>query len=751
MTPKYRIEDESCFFYYEESDNFDDIFAELAMYKVTSPYKIIEENENKDVTNEFRKYMEDTGIVFCETVEKTMNKKLLEKTEYYSNFFNVYSFNGKKGVLTSPKYSQYKMEYQKLLDKGYVDIGHYEKHKIFYERNNEASPIYKYNKQGAIPEGDYDSLVANSTILAESVESFVENVKVLNEDWKEEEEEEEKEKEKSIEIEESDRIDFDVKMATKYKGRLYSILCFKYRGVEFIYAPKVLAERINEEQDFGTEILDEVTYFITPKQMDEMYEILRKTPSWKKFWTFCYHEGIYNNSVDYHFMETVERFEGKKYQIAKMESHYSQYLYTEKEAKDDKRFIEYLKKEFGIWDVCGVSKKELERIQDFLYDGRLYQEFDRFCKDNGIPNIIPEQDFEEGDKGFDFDTSEYRKAQERKNLPEGYGEDDEETLEISEAEYGRLSQTLDRFLAKKNPRWCKDGVVEERFAEFCENVKLPSICGHIRTNIKRCKDNAKNFEFCKNNNALVHEQFRNVSRFQNALQDAIKCSNNVYTDFLNIKDLATALMDEFSANNFQKKYDRYFAKESFTEESKIEDYTLRNRYKIEGTGKTVFERVTFSSLESTFDAVYVMDIKPPFKVIDLETREDATGKVMEIAEGQNHMFIDTEEIIKRLPDSFERFKDGAYCFEYLDKKDGKQITCLNRVNFKHIIGFKDLWRRNCVPFGFKRNFILFADLTQPSTPIYRIDYRRTADFESRRLLNESFEDYFSRIPDDWEN
>ncbi len=187
------------------------------------------------------------------------------------------------------------------------------------------------------------------------------------------------------------------------------------------------------------------------------------------------------------------------------------------------------------------------------------------------------------------------------------------------------------------------------------------------------------------------------------------------------------------------------------EESKIEDYTLRNRYKIEGTGKTVFERVTFSSLESAFDAVYAMDIKPPFKVIDLETREDATGKVMEIAEGQNHMFIDTEEIIKRLPDSFERFKKGAYSWEYLDKKDGKQIKCLNRVNFKHIIGFKDLWRRNCVPFGFKRNFILFADLTQPSAPIYRIDYRRTADFESRRLLNESFEDYFSRIPNDWEN
>ena len=746
MTPKYRIEDESCFFYYEESDNFDDIFAELAMYKVTSPYKIIEENENKDVTNEFRKYMEDTGIVFCETVEKTMNKKLLEKTEYYSNFFNVYSFNGKKGVLTSPKYSQYKMEYQKLLDKGYVDIGHYEKHKIFYERNNEASPIYKYNKQGAIPEGDYDSLVANSTILAESVESFVENVKVLNEDWKEEEDE----KEKSIEIEESDRIDFDVKMATKYKGRLYSILCFKYRGVEFIYAPKVLAERINEEQDFGTEILDEVTYFITPKQMDEMYEILRKTPSWKKFSNFCASNGINCDFIWYYPLDDSEEFEGWEYPTVEFFCNGTKCIYTTEKAFANDNFVEYLSDRDSA-SISSATKKSLKEMEKFFSEPRLYQEFDRFCKDNGIPNIIPEQDFEEGDKGFDFDTSEYRKAQERKNLPEGYGEDDEETLEISEAEYGRLSQTLDRFLAKKNPRWCKDGVVEERFAEFCENVKLPSICGHIRTNIKRCKDNAKNFEFCKNNNALVHEQFRNVSRFQNALQDAIKCSNNVYTDFLNIKDLATALMDEFSANNFQKKYDRYFAKESFTEESKIEDYTLRNRYKIEGTGKTVFERVTFSSLESAFDAVYVMDIKPPFKVIDLETKEDATGKVMEIAEGQNHMFIDTEEIIKRLPDSFERFKDGAYCFEYLDKKDGKQITCLNRVNFKHIIGFKDLWRRNCVPFGFKRNFILFADLTQPSAPIYRIDYRRTADFECRRLLNESFEDYFSRIPNDWEN
>lgn len=750
MEPKYKIVTKNDFSRLGRFCDFDEVFEKLAEMSIDAGFHVVEVDSGKDVTGEFKECMAEGGFVFAEELEKEINGRLMEIMS--KKTYTGYNYEGRAGEIIALRAYQYVSHFQEILANGFIFIGQHDNHSILCERNNKNSPVYKYKTKDVIPNERYEKIRDDSTILEKSVEIFLNKIEFTEEKRNGTSQDKQTgEKEKSIEIEESDRIDFDVKMATKYKGRLYSILCFKYRGVEFIYAPKVLAERINEEQDFGTEILDEVTYFITPKQMDEMYEILRKTPSWKKFWTFCYHEGIYNNSVDYHFMETVERFEGKKYQIAKMESHYSQYLYTEKEAKDDKRFIEYLKKEFGIWDVCGVSKKELKRIQDFLYDGRLYQEFDRFCKDNGIPNIIPEQDFEEGDKGFDFDTLEYRKAQERKNLPEGYGEDDEETLEIPEAEYGRLSQTLDRFLAKKNPRWCKDGVVEERFAEFCENVRASGICGHIWSNIKRCDDEIKNFEFCKNNNALVHEQFRNVSRFQNALQDAIKCSNNIYTDFLNIKDLATALMDEESVSYFLDEYNEFMEKEYPAEESKIEDYTLRNRYKIEGTGKTVLERVTFSSLESAFDAVYAMDIKPPFKVIDLETKEDATGKVMEIAEGQNHMFIDTEEIIKRLPDSFEKFKKGAYSWEYLDKKDGKQIKCLNRVNFKHIIGFKDLWRRNCVPFGFKRNFILFADLTQPSAPIYRIDYRRTADFESRRLLNESFEDYFSRIPNDWEN
>lgn len=121
--------------------------------------------------------------------------------------------------------------------------------------------------------------------------------------------------EKTVEIEDYDRIDFDEKQTIEYKGNRYNILNFKYRDVQFLYAPISLAKRINKEQDFESEILDEVTYFITPKQMDEMYELLRETPSWIKFIEFCYDRGIYENFIYYNSIETEIKVKEKNIQL----------------------------------------------------------------------------------------------------------------------------------------------------------------------------------------------------------------------------------------------------------------------------------------------------------------------------------------------------------------------------------------------------------------------------------------------------
>ncbi|MCR4822099.1 MAG: hypothetical protein K5873_04405 [Treponema sp.] len=734
MTTKYRIEDDN-FHNYKKGNTFEEIFVELAKNEGYLPYKIIEENTNKDVTKKFRKYIEDTGFVFCETIENEMNQKLLEKIEYYSDFYNVFSYNDKKGVFTSLKCSQYETDFQELLDRGYVEIGHHERYSIFYERNNENSPIYKFNKQGAIPEEDYDTLIANSTILSESIESFAENVQVLDEDWKEEEEE------KPFVITEEDRIDFDVKMATEYKGRLYSILYFKYRGVEFTYAPIVLAERINKEQDFESEILDEVTYFITPKQMDEMYELLRETPSWIKFIEFCYDEGICNNFINYDFMKTEIEFKEKKYPIAMIEVDYDffRYAYTTKEAKDNKEFIKYLKNEWDCWDVCDVSKKNLEKIQDFLDDGKLYQEFEQFCNENNIPNIIPKQNLKDDDdyKGFEFDTREYKKAQERKKLPEGYSEEDEETLEISEEEYTRLSQARHWIFINNNLRW-KNSPKKDILDLFYENTYLTGFCGFT------CADINKNKEFLQTNNALIYEQYRNLIKVKNIFKDTLNCSNSIYTDILNIKDITMPFANEISKKKFFEYYEKCMEDAFPTQDDQKEDFTLRGKYKIEGNEKSIFDRIAFSSLENVFDSIYVMDVKPPFKVIDLETKEDVTEKVMEIAAEQNHIFIDSEEIIRKLPKCFEKLNKKLISLDFKDV-DEKSVKCLNPISLKNIIGFKDLWQNNCVPFGYKRNFVLFVDLNQSDNPIYRIDYRKTSDFESRKLLNESAEDYLGKL------
>ena len=94
-------------------------------------------------------------------------------------------------------------------------------------------------------------------------------------------------------------------------------------------------------------------------------------------------------------------------------------------------------------------------------------------------------------------------------------------------------------------------------------------------------------------------------------------------------------------------------------------------------------------------------------------------------------------VIKLLPEPFEEFKEDTYYLEYFIETDKKLMKFLNSINFKHIVGFKNLWAKNCVPFGYKRNFVLFVDLNQSECPVYRIDYRKTADFESRKLLDKS--------------
>lgn len=317
---------------------------------------------------------------------------------------------------------------------------------------------------------------------------------------------------------------------------------------------------------------------------------------------------------------------------------------------------------------------------------------------------------------------------------------------MSEEEYKTLSQTLDRFLTGENPRWQKDTETGEALEEFVKNTWSKSICGYVLKDIKR--DDIDRHEFCRNNNALVHEQFRNVTKFQNVLRDAIMCSNSLYTDLLNIKELAAEKMCDFAKGIFLKKCNNVVSKLYPKEESQMSSFELRGRYKIEGTGKPVFDRVSFTSLKNVFDAICVTDIKPPFKVLDTESGEDVTDKVMQIVEKEDYVFVDSEEIIKALPEQFEKFKVDAFSLKYICEKDNKQISCMNWLNFKNIIGFKSLWAKNCVPFGYKRNFVLFVDLNQPKYPVYRIDYRKTENFESCKLLSYSVKDFMDNLSRD---
>ena len=746
MNQKYKLINSLNYTVEIRAKNFDDVLVGLKQNHIYSSFKVIDKETESDVTKEFKQYESEKGFVFGEDLLGRLDKKIADAITRKNSFYTVYYYEGKKGLLVNPCDTQYDATFQELLKLGYVYIGHLERHSIYIEADNPNSPVYKYSHKDGIYPDRLGSLVQDSTVLEKDIGTFLEKIDAHPEEsWSNDDESDNEGEE--YEIEEKDLMEYKGEVAVKYRGETYQTLCIRYRNVDFCYAPIELAEYINDEEDSKAKILKKITAFVEDEDYKAMREMLEKRPDWRAFSRYCVENGIMCFLVLYYGSLNpeieVKVFNDEEYPLIRIEYHNEFFAYTTKKAVEDKEFVKYMG-EMEYDTLLGVSEEVLEKLHAYLYAGRLYQEFEKFCKENDIKNILPCAGI--NDKDFDFDFDDDEEEIKRPPLPDGYSEEGEETLEVSEEEYKELSKTLDRFLTGENPRWQKDTETGETLEEFVKNTWGTSICGYVTIDIKR--ETIDWHEFCRNNNALVHEQFRNVTKFQNVLRDAIMCSNSLYTDLLNIKELASEKMCENSRCIFLIIYNETLSKIYPNVSSQKADFELRGRYRIEGTGKPVFDRVSFTSLENVFDAICVTDIKPPFKVLDTESGEDVTDKVMQIAEKEDYVFIDSEEIIKVLPKSFEEFSKDSFSLKYTVYEDRKQISCMNMLNFKNIIGFKSLWAKNCVPFGYKRNFVLFVDLNQNECPVYRIDYRKTAEFESRKLLAYTAKDFMDNLSSD---
>ena len=647
MNQKYKLINSLNYTVEIRAKNFDDVLVGLKQNHIYSSFKVIDKETEKDVTKEFKQYESEKGFVFGDDLLGRLDKKIADAITRKNSFYTVYYYEGKKGLLVNPCDTQYDATFQELLKLGYVYIGHLERHSIYIEADNPNSPVYKYSHRDGIYPDRLGSLVQDSTVLEKDIGTFLEKIEAHPEEsWSNDDESDNEGEE--YEINEKDLMEYKGEVTVKYKGSTYKTLCMRYRDVDFCYAPLELAEHINEEEDSSAKILKKITSFVEDEDYKAMREMLEKRPDWRAFSRYCVENGIMCFLVLYYGSLNpeieVKVFNDEEYPLIRIEYHSEFFAYTTKKAVEDKEFVKYMN-EMEYDTLLGVSEEVLEKVHKYLYEGRLYQEFEKFCKENDIKNILPCAGI--NDKDFDFDFDDDEEEIKRPPLPDGYSEDGEETLEVSEEEYKTLSQTLDRFLTGENPRWQKDTEVGEALEEFLEDVKSTSVCGFVYWDVKRTEEFIKNYEFCKNNNALVHEQFRNVTKFQNVLRDANMCSNSLYTDLLNIKDLATEIMNDNSKTEFFDGYEAVISKLYPEAELQKADFELRGRYKIEKTGKPVFDRVSFTSLENVFDAIYVTDIKPPFKVVDTETSEDVTDNVMQVAEKEDYVFIDSEEIIAR--------------------------------------------------------------------------------------------------------
>lgn len=250
MSEMYRIEGVFRSWENEKFENFNEVFRELAEFEIRSSYKIIEDSTNRDVTAEFRGYMESGGFVFGDDIRKETDIRLLEKIDSQNSYpASGFLYKGKQGVLLKPEYSQYMDNTQTLLTLGYLDLGYYDGFKIYCKRNNPDSPIYVCTKKGFIEDEEFEEFEKYTEVLAENIETFVREIEIDNKLYREEEDFPEIEN-----LPERDRINHFGEFIVDYKGESYPMLRLFCSRFSPKFAFKTSLKNVGDNQDGSTSV-----------------------------------------------------------------------------------------------------------------------------------------------------------------------------------------------------------------------------------------------------------------------------------------------------------------------------------------------------------------------------------------------------------------------------------------------------------------------------------------------------------------
>ena len=405
--------------------DFEDIFFQIKGFEECEKFTVIDKTDGSDVSDEVIKFVQDEkGFVFKDDVEKKIPAEVLQVLpveercdfcEYAGkNYLRLFRL---QRILCSDEGIFFWKNGFFLIGNG-DDLGNYHHStEIYIDRFSKNSPVYAvkcFSTRWLNNKITRDELLSSENILCEDFQSFANNL--IRFDNKEiydkkrktpeilERERIEKEKEASRELAiqkevRGEKLDYTIGNVL-FNGKNFETITFTHHNKKFVFATVNLGVEIAKENAIGSDLEKSIMEFLEDDIFSDMKSYIAEEPYWNKFTEHCDDNFVRINTIFYHYTDDKFWQDGKEYNMIKFS--YDHHLFCYMLAADgmSEEELRKIAKENRCQEI--LPKDAYEKLHNFLLKEHcLTDEFNHFCSENGIPNIIEQHEVL---RSFDFDN-----------------------------------------------------------------------------------------------------------------------------------------------------------------------------------------------------------------------------------------------------------------------------------------------------------------------------------------------------------
>lgn len=405
--------------FWSDCKDFEDIFLSIETFNDCERFTVIDKNDGSDVSAEVIKFLqEEKGFVFKDEAVKEISAEVLQflpikkidafyeyKEKNYLKLFSLARILTNTTGLYLWKLGFFLIGYGDNLE-GCVPKG-----ELFINRSLENSPIYVMEFIDEFT--TTEEIQSSMKILCEDFQSFAKNlIRFENEEAYDakrktpeilERERIEKEKEASRELAiqkevRGEKLDYTIGNVL-FNGKNFETITFTHHNKKFVFATVNLGVEIAKENAIGSDLEKSIMEFLEDDIFSDMKSYIAEEPYWNKFTEHCDDNFVKINTIFYHYTDDKFRQDGKEYNMIKFS--YDHHLFCYMLAADgmSEEELSKIAKENRCQEI--LPKDAYEKLHNFLLKEHcLTDDFNHFCSENGIPNIIEQHEVL---RSFDFD------------------------------------------------------------------------------------------------------------------------------------------------------------------------------------------------------------------------------------------------------------------------------------------------------------------------------------------------------------